>query len=59
MIHGIESGAPPGVAPSANRRRAVDPLARTIAWDLVATIGGFLMIVAAVVLTVQGFSVGG
>ncbi len=38
-------------------RGAGDPLARTILLDLLITSAGFLMVVVAVVLAVQGLSV--
>ena len=37
-------------------RRGADPLARTIVMDLLITTSGFLLMVVAVVLTVEGLS---
>jgi UPF0716 family protein affecting phage T7 exclusion len=37
-------------------RRGADPVARTIVTDLLITTAGFLLMVAAVVLTVDGLS---
>jgi hypothetical protein len=34
-----------------------DPMARQILWDIVITTAGFVMVVIAVVLTVQGLSI--
>ena len=59
MTDRIGSGTARRAEPGTRGRRMADPLAETIAWDLIITIGGFVMIVAAVVLTVQGLSVGG
>ena len=58
MTDGINSGAGQGVDQVARRRRA-DPLLAAIAWDLATTFCGFVLVAAAVVLTVQGLSIGG
>lgn len=38
---------------SATPSRRADPLARVIVWDLLCTTAGFLLIVTAIVLTVE------
>ena len=40
------------------RRRTGDPLLHEIVWDLLTTTAGFLLVVTAVVLSVQGLSAG-
>jgi hypothetical protein len=40
----------------AARRRPTDPLVKTIVMDVLITTTGFLMVVVAVLLTVQGLS---
>jgi hypothetical protein len=39
------------------RSSSGDPLARQILWDVLITTAGFVMVVVAVVLTVQGLSI--
>ena len=41
---------------AAHRRQPADPLLKTVALDLLLATGGFLLMVAAVVLTAQGLS---
>jgi hypothetical protein len=55
MFETIRGGRSARKARKADRRGA-DPLARTIVMDLLITTSGFLLMVVAVVLTVEGLS---
>jgi hypothetical protein len=55
MFETIRGGRSARNAGKADRRGA-DPLARTIVMDLLITTSGFLLMVVAVVLTVEGLS---
>jgi hypothetical protein len=51
-IRGHESGRTIG----ATRRRPTDPLVKTIVMDILITTTGFVLMVVAVLLTMQGLS---
>jgi hypothetical protein len=51
-IRGHESGRNIG----ATRRRPTDPLVKTIVMDILITTTGFVLMVVAVLLTMQGLS---
>jgi hypothetical protein len=51
-IRGRESGRNIG----ATRRRPTDPLVKTIAMDILITTTGFVLVVVAVLFTLQGLS---
>jgi hypothetical protein len=52
-IRGYRSGRNVG---EARRRRSTDPLVKTIVMDILITTTGFLLMVVAVLLTMQGLS---
>jgi hypothetical protein len=54
MVDGIRNSSSEHRLGAARRR--TDPLLKAIAFDLLVTTGGFMLIVAAVVLAAQGLS---